>query len=82
MGKKIPIRYFDSLSKGDLGRFEVYPTEIHIVDDDHWREHLLHEVLHAILFLSGHSEQLDQKLEEAIVRAIEHGLLGIRGWKI
>jgi hypothetical protein len=35
---------------------------------------LLHEVIHGILFRSGSKFQIDDKLEEAIVRAIEHGL--------
>jgi len=35
---------------------------------------LLHEVIHGILFRSGSKFQIDHKLEEAIVRAMEHGL--------
>jgi hypothetical protein len=35
---------------------------------------LLHEVIHGILFRSGSKFQIDDKLEESIVRAMEHGL--------
>ena len=35
---------------------------------------LLHEVIHGILFRSGVKFQIDSKLEESIVRAIEHGI--------
>jgi hypothetical protein len=35
---------------------------------------LLHEVIHGILFRSGSKFQIDHKLEESIVRALEHGL--------
>lgn len=35
---------------------------------------LLHEVIHGILFRSGAKFQIDSKLEESIVRAIEHGI--------
>ena len=40
------------------------------------RQILLHEVIHAILFLTGNNEMLseDGKQEEAIVIALEHGL--------
>ena len=36
---------------------------------------LLHELLHAILFESGLSFVLEDRTEEAVVRAIEHGLV-------
>ena len=35
---------------------------------------LMHEIIHGILFRSGTKFQLDDKQEEAIVRALEHGL--------
>jgi hypothetical protein len=35
---------------------------------------LLHEIIHGILFRSGSKFQIDDKLEESIVRAMEHGL--------
>jgi ssRNA-specific RNase YbeY (16S rRNA maturation enzyme) len=35
---------------------------------------LLHEIIHAILHISGLAFLLDDKSEEAVVRALEHGL--------
>jgi len=35
---------------------------------------LLHEVIHGILFRSGGKFQIEEKLEESIVRAVEHGI--------
>jgi hypothetical protein len=35
---------------------------------------LLHEVIHATLFRSGSKFQLEPKQEEALVRALEHGI--------
>ncbi len=37
-------------------------------------ETFLHECLHAILYQSGINFQMDDKFEEAVVRALEHGL--------
>ena len=34
----------------------------------------LHEIIHAILFESGHSARLEHDDEEAMVVALEHGL--------
>ncbi len=38
---------------------------------------LLHECIHGVLYLSGHSEGLDGEKEESIVIALEHGLMGV-----
>ncbi len=38
---------------------------------------LLHECLHGILYMSGHSEELEDGKEESIVLALEHGLVGV-----
>jgi len=35
---------------------------------------LAHEIMHAILYVTGHSETIDEKVEEAVVLALEHGL--------
>lgn len=78
LGKSIPVKFVDSLPDGDLGSFETHPLRITILDDEQWREHLLHECLHAALFVAGLNELLDVKTEEAIVRAIEHTLVSMR----
>jgi hypothetical protein len=44
------------------------------VSDTEYESNLLHEILHAILYVSGQSEQLSDEHEEAIVLALEHGL--------
>ena len=36
---------------------------------------LFHEILHVVLHLSGTNQLLDDKGEEAVVRALEHGLV-------
>lgn len=36
---------------------------------------LFHEICHLLLFLSGHTFRLTEEDEEAIVRALEHGML-------
>lgn len=40
---------------------------------------LLHEVLHAILFVTGQSQHLKSDREEGLVLALEHGLSTIYG---
>jgi hypothetical protein len=71
-GNLVKIKYKKRLK--DLGQFYADENEIFILNDDKWREHLIHEILHAILFYSGHSEKLGEKDEEALVRALENGI--------
>lgn len=40
-------------------------------------EVLLHEIIHAVLYISGVSNLLKDNIEESIVVALEHGLNGI-----
>ena len=42
--------------------------------DDMMERTLLHEVIHAILHISGHSELLEDKEEESLVVLLENGL--------
>lgn len=71
-GHKIKISYKKKLF--DFGQFYGDDNEIYIRSDDKWREHLLHEIFHAILFYSGHSEKFKDNEEEALVRALESGM--------
>jgi len=57
-----------------FGEFFADENEIVIRNDDKWREHLLHELFHGILFYSGHSERFEPEDEEALVRALENGI--------
>ncbi len=36
---------------------------------------VFHEICHMVLFLSGHKFAMEEGQEEAVVRALEHGLL-------
>ena len=72
-GQHVKVRYRKNLK--DFGQFFGEDNEILIANDDKWREHLLHELLHAILFYSGHAFKFkDENDEEAFVRAMENGL--------
>lgn len=66
-------------AKDDFG--ETFPDEQRIAvnvekhkSESGVEQTMLHELIHATLYVSGHSEQLDSKQEEAIVRALENGL--------
>jgi hypothetical protein len=54
------------------GIFHPDRNVIDLVDWPEWERILLHEVCHAVLHYSGHSNGL--KNEEAIVTALEYGL--------
>jgi len=78
LGHKIKVRIRKHLvcEEGDrlLGAF-VYDTKtIFLERGCDWRTVLLHEVIHAILKLSGTSAGLSHDKEESIVEALEHGL--------
>lgn len=69
-GRSYNLEYY---SKGDFGCFMPY-GKIQIKNDKMKDSTTLHEVIHAILYESGHSVKLDEKDEEAMVLALEHGL--------
>lgn len=71
-GHEIKIKYRKKMN--NLGEFYGDEKLILICNDDKWREHLLHEILHAVMFYSGQSEHLSASKEEAFVRALENGL--------
>jgi hypothetical protein len=64
-------------SDKEFGETAIYEYKI-ALNDSQTPEQLnstrLHEYLHAILHVSGLNNMVDDKLEEAIVQAIEHGL--------
>lgn len=77
LGHRIKISYVEAIDSDDedvLGLFTVNPYHIQVVDDERWHEHLLHEICHAILRISGTAELVDPVIEEAIVTALENGL--------
>ena len=73
-GHVVKIRCRQKIRGGHLGYFDADANEIYIANDAKWKEHLLHEILHAVLFYSGQSERMKENEEESLVRAIENGL--------
>lgn len=71
-GHDVPVRYRKRLK--DYGQFHYDDLKIYIRSDEKWREHLLHEILHGIIHLSGQKERLEDDHEEALVVALENGL--------
>jgi len=59
------------------GKFDSDTMTIHLCDSltpDRRESVLLHEVIHAALFITGHSELMEERKEEALVLALEHAL--------
>jgi len=80
LGRGYRIEYVE-FEEGNYGECHGEKGIIKIkagLSDEERRATIVHELLHAILFESGLTHILEHKetdLEEAIVRAIEHGLL-------
>lgn len=78
LGHKIKIRIRKHLvdEEGDrlYGAFVYESKMIFLERGCDWKTVLLHEVIHAIVKLSGASAGLDHDKEESIVEALEHGL--------
>lgn len=83
LGKKIrtrkPKKLVDESGQELFGLFDHDKMIIYVSKSKDHNIHstFLHEILHAILFISGHNETLEHEQEEAIIRAIEHGLYPI-----
>ena len=82
LGKMVKINYSVDMDKDDCGEFDDSTMTISINlnrhdNEDLLKSTLLHEIIHAILFITGQNELLDSKQEEGLVRAIEHGLADI-----
>jgi hypothetical protein len=61
----------------EFGETDIYEHKIHFNPKQsavQMHSTRLHEYIHAILQVSGVNELLDEKSEEAVVKAIEHGL--------
>lgn len=80
LGKKIKIKrhkkLVDTTKRELFGLFDSDTMTIHLSRSPLHSEKstLLHEILHAIMFITGQNEILEFEQEEAIVRAIENGL--------
>ena len=57
-----------------LGAFRSDVLEIHLARHDNWRGTLLHEMIHAALYVTGAGQGLSMTTEERIVVALEHAL--------
>lgn len=78
LGKRIRITYLCDNPASDIaGLFDPAVMEIRILDTVYWESSLLHEILHAALYVSGASTMLASKEEEALVTGLEHALFGI-----
>jgi hypothetical protein len=80
LGHKLKVKVVPYLeADGDdlLGAFNSESKTIFLLKGCDWRSVLLHEICHAVLYLSGASEGLTMTKEESIVLALEHGLLPI-----
>lgn len=80
MGKNIKVTSA-KLEDGDFGDYSSKDYLIRLNSSlssiDDIRSTLLHESMHAILHMTGHSQRLEVNDEEAIVWALEHGLYPI-----
>ena len=77
LGQEIKIVYKDILDDNCCGLFHPDTMDIEIKKDKYWRSTLIHEIIHAILCISGATELVTDKIEEALVCAIESGLKDI-----
>lgn len=68
--KKVDDGNAYGLTKGGDHHIEIAGN----LQGDAFERVLLHETIHAILYVSGITEILDEAKEEAIVLALEHGL--------
>ena len=78
MGIPFEIKYPKKMSKDVLGETRGTSREILIkpeLQGEVFEATLLHEIVHAVLYVSGIAELFEtEKEEEAIVVALEHGL--------
>jgi len=79
MGHRIKVTVKANLMDGDSeleGYFDYSKRTIFLsLRSPCLRSTLLHEVLHSVLYFSGHSTHLSAADEEALVLALEHGLM-------
>ena len=79
-GHKIKVRikgYLEADGQDLLGAWVPEIKTIYLLKNCDWRSVLLHEVMHAILSLSGANEGLSMTKEEGLVLALEYGLIQI-----
>lgn len=80
LGQDFEIRYVDDMSDSQYGEMTGWDRVIKInsrLKGEELHATTMHEICHAILFITGWSEKLGDEEEEGIVRALEHGLAGL-----
>lgn len=73
LGKQIKIEIIKDLE--EFGHFDSNNWRIQIrkgLSEEEYNSTLLHETIHASLFIGGISELLTEEMEEAICRNLEH----------
>jgi hypothetical protein len=82
LGQKFKIKYLHPDDMDDChGQLFLNSREIRIDSMqplDEMKRTIIHEVMHAVLGVSGVSEKLDPKTEEAICVAMESGVFAFR----
>ena len=83
-GQRWTIERVDELDGKAEGECRRLSNQIRVqkTNHDHERDTLLHELIHAALAVTGVTNDLDDKEEERIVRAITPVLNDILDWKI
>jgi Zn-dependent peptidase ImmA (M78 family) len=71
--RQMPKEFRDAFGVAYLTEKRIYVSLEQSKDD--MERTLFHELCHILLFLSGHKFRLSEEDEEAIVRALEHGVL-------
>lgn len=80
LGKRFVIKVPKKLPDEDtstLGFTDGHISSIQILDSLDSRrkwQTLLHEVMHAILYMNGVSSAIEEDIEEIIVQSLEHGI--------
>lgn len=78
LGERIKITWLkDDPAKEHEAIFYPGNMSIEIYDTVYWSKSLQHELIHAAFYVSGLSELLDDKLEEAICSCLENILFGV-----
>lgn len=75
LGKDFDISYTMDIDTNTYGETNVLERTIKINSNKDKKEStLLHEIIHAVLGVSGYSERMSEQEEEALVVLLENGL--------
>lgn len=74
LGVDVGVEWNADLEDGDFGQF-LADVPMAKIGKRKVTQTFLHEMLHAIFYVSGQSEMMKEGQEEALIAALEHGLL-------